>query len=80
MALVAGFEAPHGDRGLAWMLLAIIPFLIGWRWRLPDLRLQAYGLAVIGPIGMAVSWPEPRFSWPESMSGSKTPSMRWSGI
>ena len=62
MALIAGFEAPHGDRGLAWMLLAIIPFLIGWRWRLPDLRLQAYGLAVIGPIGMAVSWPEPRLS------------------
>ena len=61
MALVAGFEAP-GDRGLAWMLLAAGPFLVGWRWRLLDFRLQAYGLAAIGPIGMAISWPEPPLS------------------
>jgi len=62
MALIAGFEAPHGDRGLAWMLLAAGPFLVGWRWRLLDFRLQAYGLAAIGPIGMAVGWPEPPLS------------------
>ena len=62
MALIAGFIAPHHDRGLAWMLLAAGPFLVGWRWRLPDFRLQAYGLAAIGPIGMAASWPEPPLS------------------
>jgi hypothetical protein len=61
MALIAGFEVPH-DRGLAWMLLAAGPFLVGWRWRLLDFRLQAYGLAAIGPIGMAASWPEPPLS------------------
>ena len=62
MALVAGFVAPHGDRGLAWMVLAAGPFLVGWRWRLVDFRLQAYALAAIGPIGMAVGWPEPSLS------------------
>jgi uncharacterized membrane protein len=62
MALIAGFDAPHGDRGLAWMVLAAGPFLVGWRWRLVDFRLQAYGLAAIGPIGMAVNWPEPSLS------------------
>jgi hypothetical protein len=62
IALVAGFEAPHGDRGLAWMLLAAGPFLVGWRWRLPDFRIQGYALAFIGPIGMAVGWPEPPLS------------------
>ena len=62
MALIAGFDAPHGDRGLAWMVLAAGPFLVGWRWRLLDFRLQAYGLAAIGPIGMAVGWPEPSLS------------------
>ena len=62
MALIAGFNAPHDDRGLAWMVLAAGPFLVGWQWRLPDFRYQAYGLAFLGPIGMVIGWPEPPLS------------------
>ncbi len=62
MALVAGFNAPHGDRGLAWMVLAAGPFLVGWRWRLVDFRIQAYALAFLGTVGMAFGWPEPALS------------------
>jgi len=62
MALIAGFDAPHHDRGLAWMVLAAGPFLVGWRWRQVDFRIQAYCLAALGPAGMAFGWPEPPLS------------------
>jgi hypothetical protein len=59
LALLAGFHAPHHDRGLAWMLLAVVPFLIGWRASLADFRIQAYALAVLGIAGMAAAHAEP---------------------
>jgi hypothetical protein len=62
LALIAGYRAPHGDRGLAWMLLAAVPYAAGWRWRLPDFRFQAYGLGTLGLFGMAAFWPEPNLS------------------
>src|SRR5262249_51825241 len=62
VALLAGFHAPHGDRGLAWMLLAIVPFLIGWRARLADFRIQGYALAALGLGGMAITPTEPVWS------------------
>src|SRR5262249_33985649 len=62
MALIAGFDAPHGDRGLAWMVMAAGPFLIGWRWKQVDFRIQAYALAALGPAGRAFWWPEPPLS------------------
>ena len=62
LALIAGFRAPYDDRGLAWMLLAIAPYAIGWRARLADFRLQAYGLGTLGLLGMAAFWPAPNWS------------------
>jgi hypothetical protein len=62
LALIAGFRAPHNDRGLAWLVLAVPPFAIGWRARLADFRLQSYGLGTLGLLGMAVFWPEPNLS------------------
>jgi len=61
VALVAGFEAQR-DRGLAWFALAAGPFLVGWSRRLSDFRFQAYGLGLLGLIGMAAASPEPRVS------------------
>jgi len=54
MALVARYEA-YGDRGLAWFALAGGPFAVGWLRRLVDFRYQAYGLAALGLVGMAVA-------------------------
>ena len=60
-ALVAGYEASR-DRGLAWFALASGPFLVGWLRRLRDFRYQAYGLAALGLVGMAVAGREPAVS------------------
>ena len=62
LALIAGFRAPHNDRALAWLLLAAAPYAIGWRARLADFRIQAYGLGTLGLLGMAAFWPEPHLS------------------
>ncbi len=62
LALIAGFEAPHDDRGLAWTILGAVAFAAGWRGRLSDLRIQGYALAALGVLGMAAATPEPRLS------------------
>jgi hypothetical protein len=53
LALVAGYEAPEAYRAVAWMLLALGAFAWGWRYRLPDFRMQGYLLAGLG-LGGAV--------------------------
>jgi uncharacterized membrane protein len=53
LALVAGYEAPEGYRAVAWMLLALGAFAWGWRYRLPDFRMQGYLLAGLGLCGAA---------------------------
>jgi hypothetical protein len=51
LALVAGFEAPEAYRAVAWMTLALGAFAWGWRYRLPDFRMQGYLLAGLGLCG-----------------------------
>src|ERR1035441_3590805 len=51
LALVAGYEAPEAYRAVAWMLLALGAFAWGWRYRLPDFRMQGYLLAGVGLCG-----------------------------
>jgi hypothetical protein len=53
LALVAGFEAPEAYRAVAWMALALGAFAWGWRFRLPDFRMQGYLLAGVGLCGAA---------------------------
>jgi uncharacterized membrane protein len=53
LALVAGYEAPEGYRAVAWMLPALGAFAWGWRFRLPDFRMQGYLLAGLGLCGAA---------------------------
>jgi uncharacterized membrane protein len=62
LALIAAFEAPRDDRGLAWTVLAAASFGAGWQWLRADLRLQGYALAVLGILGMAYGPFEPRLS------------------
>jgi hypothetical protein len=62
LALIAGFKAPHDDRGLAWIAIAAALFAIGWLYRRADLRVQAYALALLGIVGMAAAHYEPRLS------------------
>jgi hypothetical protein len=59
VALVAGFEAPPAWRGPVWMLMAAVPFGIGWWRREVDFRLQGYGLGVLGAIAIAIYPPLP---------------------
>jgi len=60
--LVSGFEAHDPWRGRAWSLMAIIPFVIGWRRRLVDFRFQGYALAAAGAIATAIYTPYPWLS------------------
>src|SRR5207249_7517190 len=59
LALIAGRRAPNGDRGLAWMLLAPVPFAFGYIERLPDFRFQAYAIAWLAILGTVFRWEEP---------------------
>jgi hypothetical protein len=52
--LALGYRVPHRDPALALTLSAAVPFFIGWKWRLLDLRFQAYLLAAAGLLGMAL--------------------------
>jgi hypothetical protein len=62
LMLLLGFHAPHHDRGLAWMLLGAVPFVIGWRRRLMDFRIQGYAFGVLGFAAMGGAMLEPRLS------------------
>ncbi len=57
MALAAGYDAPAHQTGGIWFALAAVPFLLGWRWRLPDFRFQGYGLASIAAVGVIFAAP-----------------------
>jgi uncharacterized membrane protein len=61
-ALVAGFEASPTWRGPVWMLMAAVPFGVGWWRRQVDFRLQGYGLGVLGAIAIAIYPPLPAAS------------------
>jgi uncharacterized membrane protein len=54
MALIAGFETPQPYRALAWLLLGVAPFALGWWKRQADFRLQGYLLLVLGLNGAAM--------------------------
>jgi uncharacterized membrane protein len=55
--LAAGYATPAHQAGGAWFALALVPFVLGWRWRLPDFRYQGYGLALIGALGTIFTAP-----------------------
>ena len=51
--LALGYRVPHRDPALALVLAAMVPFAIGWRWKLADFRIQGYLLAAVGLARMA---------------------------
>ena len=53
LALVIGKETPEPYRAIAWLLLAAMTFLLGWRRRLFDFRVHGYLVGVLG-IGAAL--------------------------
>lgn len=59
LAWIAGRRAPNADRGLAWILLAPVPFAAGWIGRLADFRYQAYAIANLGLLAIVFRWAEP---------------------
>jgi len=61
-ALVSGFEASAETLGRVWTLMAAAPFAAGWWRREFDLRVQAYGLAIMGAIATASYFPHPAIS------------------
>jgi len=52
VALILGFEVPLRQVGVAWLGLSAVIFLLGWRRRLLDFRVQGYlgGLLAVGGI------------------------------
>jgi uncharacterized membrane protein len=42
IALIMGFEIPLRHLGAGWLGLGVLLFVVGWRFRLPDFRLQGY--------------------------------------
>jgi uncharacterized membrane protein len=61
-AVVAGFEANDEQRGRVWLLMATLPFGIGWWRRQFDFRVQGYGFGFIGAIATAAYFPQPAIS------------------
>jgi hypothetical protein len=73
LALILGYEVPLQRVGISWMALASILFMLGWRWRLFDFRVQGYLGAVLAVggiafyqfaivMGGATPWPHPWIS------------------
>ncbi len=55
LGVVAGFEAPAGLRGPAWLVLAFVLFQIGFWLKLPEFRWQGYTLAVASWVALAAA-------------------------
>jgi uncharacterized membrane protein len=62
MLLILWYHGPHHDLGLFLMLSAAALFIAGWRAVLPDLRIQAYGMAALGIAAMTLPMENPRLS------------------
>jgi uncharacterized membrane protein len=58
-ALISGYEASDPWRGVAWSLMAAVPFALGWWRRLFDFRMQGYLLAAAGAIAIGSYLPYP---------------------
>ena len=58
-ALISGYEASDPWRGVAWSLMAAVPFALGWWRRLLDFRVQGYLLAAAGAIAIGSYLPYP---------------------
>jgi len=48
LALVMGYELSLSHLGVAWLGFAILLFLFGWQFRLPDFRMQGYLAGAFG--------------------------------
>jgi hypothetical protein len=66
LALALGQQTSEPYRGIAWLLLAAVTFVLGWRRSLFDFRLQGYLLGILGltailartdqaPLGLAAA-------------------------
>jgi len=53
-ALIIGYEVSLRYLGIGWLGLGAVLFLVGWRWRLPDFRIQGYvsGMLAVGSIAL----------------------------
>jgi hypothetical protein len=68
-ALFAGAEVSENWRGRVWILMATVPFTIGWRRREIDFRFQGYGLAAIGALATGLwAWELP-MTWAIDATG-----------
>jgi uncharacterized membrane protein len=54
VALMVGYEISLRYVGISWLSLGAVLFLVGWRWRLPDFRIQGYvtGMLAVGGIAL----------------------------
>jgi hypothetical protein len=54
VALIVGFEISLRYVGISWLSLGAVLFLVGWRWRLPDFRIQGYLTWMLAVGGIAL--------------------------
>ena len=54
VALIAGFEISLRYLGIGWLAFGAVLFLAGWRWRLPDFRMQGYATGMLAVGGIAL--------------------------